>query len=70
MQPNSEVPTVERFFLRFVSEDKGAVTVDWVVLRAGVVGLTAAIYGTLNDGTTNVASDTGEYVSDLQPGQF
>lgn len=61
---------MERFFKRFVSEDKGAVTVDWVVLCAGVVGLTAAVYGSLNDGTTNVADQTSDYVSALQPGTF
>ena len=61
---------MERFFERFVSEDKGAVTVDWVVLTAGVVGLTAAVYGSLNDGTRNVASDTGDYVAARAPGSF
>ncbi|MDU8927328.1 hypothetical protein RXV86_08020 [Alisedimentitalea sp. MJ-SS2] len=61
---------MERFFERFVSEDKGAVTVDWVVLCAGVVGLTAAVYSTLNDGTTNVADQTAGYVGALDPGGF
>ncbi|MDQ2090119.1 Flp family type IVb pilin [Marimonas arenosa] len=61
---------MERFFKRFVSEDKGAVTVDWVVLCAGVVGLTAAVYGTLNDGTSNVASGAGAALGQMEAGNF
>ena len=29
------------YFLRFLSDDSGAVTVDWVVLTAAIVGLAA-----------------------------
>ncbi|MEZ5716207.1 MAG: hypothetical protein R3D85_14270 [Paracoccaceae bacterium] len=61
---------MERFFLRFVSEDKGAVTVDWVVLTAGVVGLAAAIIGAIYDGNSDLATNTGDYISDRQAGNF
>ncbi|MCH2163826.1 MAG: hypothetical protein MK098_04110 [Marinovum sp.] len=38
-------------FKRFLQEEDGAVTVDWVVITAGVVGLAVGIYGTLEANT-------------------
>ena len=35
------------FFKRFAQDESGAVTVDWVVLTAAVVGLAIAIGGTI-----------------------
>lgn len=61
---------MERFFLRFVSEDKGAVTVDWVVLCAGIVTLAAAIFGSIQDGTTNMTSETAQYLDEREAGNF
>ena len=61
---------MERFFLRFVSEDKGAVTVDWVVLTAGVVGLAAAVIGSIYDGNSDLATNTGTYLNDRSAGNF
>lgn len=46
---------------RFSTDDSGAVTVDWVVLTAAIVGLGLIILGTTAGGITeasvNVAAD-------------
>ena len=45
----------------FLEEDSGAVTVDWVVLTAAVVGLAMAAWATIyNSSVTGVASSTGD----------
>ncbi len=40
----------------FAKDDSGAVTVDWVVLTAALVGIALALVSTINDGLT-VASE-------------
>ncbi|MGX9357025.1 hypothetical protein ACS3SW_18225 [Roseobacteraceae bacterium S113] len=37
--------------LSFLRREDGAVTVDWVVITAAVVGISAGIYGTLETNT-------------------
>lgn len=54
----------------FFAGDEGAVTVDWVVLSAAVVGLMAAGYGFLRDGAIDLADGTEEYMQTTDPGQF
>ena len=39
------------FIKNFGKDEDGAVTVDWVVLTAAVVGLAAAAYGSFKDNT-------------------
>jgi Flp pilus assembly pilin Flp len=50
-----------KFITRFFNEQDGAVTVDWVVLTAAVVGLSVAAVATVQDGVGNLAGaiDTG-----------
>ena len=50
-----------KFINRFFNEQDGAVTVDWVVLTAAVVGLSVAAVATVQDGVGNLAGaiDTG-----------
>ena len=55
---------------RFFKKDDGAVTVDWVVLSAAVVGLMAAGYGAMKDGTTDLADGTESYMSSVEVGSF
>ena len=50
------------FFKKFSQDDAGAVTVDWVVLTAAIVGLGVVILGTVGDGVNTVA---GTIQSDL-----
>jgi Flp pilus assembly pilin Flp len=54
---------------RFLNDDSGAVTVDWVVLTAGVVGLGFLALGPIFSGTTNIASVISTRVSQTQIGQ-
>lgn len=58
---------MERFFKRFVSEDKGSVTADWVVLVAGVIMLCGAVITSLGTGATDVADDTSTYIENYNP---
>ncbi|ABV92873.1 hypothetical protein Dshi_1132 [Dinoroseobacter shibae DFL 12 = DSM 16493] len=41
----------------FRSEEDGAVTVDWVVLTAAIVGLGIAVYGVVSGGIANLSGD-------------
>ena len=38
----------------FAADESGAVTVDWVVLTAAIVGLGIAVIASVRDGTTSV----------------
>lgn len=40
----------------FRNDEAGAVTVDWVVLTAAIVGLGIAVVASVRTGSTNVAS--------------
>lgn len=44
-----------KFFKNFSKDEDGAVTVDWVVLTAAVVGLGIAGVATVNDGIGSLA---------------
>ena len=50
---------------RFARDDNGAVTVDWVVLTAAVVGLGVAILSTVSGGATDLAGDINQNVGDM-----
>jgi len=39
----------------FAADESGAVTVDWVVLTAAIVGLGIAVVASVRSGTTSVA---------------
>lgn len=41
----------------FRNEEDGAVTVDWVVLTAAIVGLGIAVYGVVSGGIANLSGD-------------
>ena len=44
-----------KFFKNFRKDEDGAVTVDWVVLTAAVVGLAIAAYGAIETETDKLA---------------
>ncbi len=50
----------------FVSNDSGAVTVDWVVLTAGLVGLGLAVSAVVSGGVGDLSSDVGSQLSDQE----
>ena len=43
----------------FRADEDGAVTVDWVVLTAAIVGLGIAVLAAVKTGTVNMATDIG-----------
>jgi hypothetical protein len=47
----------------FLSDDDGAITVDWVVLTAAVVGLGAIVLAALRGNMGELSSDVGEFQS-------
>lgn len=48
---------------RFLAAPSGAVTTEWVVLTAAIVGLTLAMFGAVHRGSTDLARDVGASVS-------
>jgi Flp pilus assembly pilin Flp len=53
-----------KFFKNFSKDEDGAVTVDWVVLTAAVVGLGIAGVSTVNTGIGNLATTIEADLSD------
>ncbi len=51
------------FIKNFRNDEDGAVTVDWVVLTAAVVGLAIAAYGTIETQTTALIDDAAANVT-------
>ncbi|MGR3548167.1 MAG: Flp family type IVb pilin [Roseovarius sp.] len=51
-----------KFFKNFSKDEDGAVTVDWVVLTAAVVGLGIAGVSTVSTGIENLATTIGTEV--------
>ena len=47
----------------FANDESGAVTVDWVVLTAAVVGLAIGVMSTITSNTDNLASDIASAIS-------
>jgi Flp pilus assembly pilin Flp len=47
------------FLKRFAQDESGAVTVDWVVLCAAVVGIGIAVAGAMQTSIKGVADDIG-----------
>lgn len=54
-------------FSRFINSEDGAVTVDWVVLTAAIVGLGIAVIGTVSNGALNNADGLGAHLSSIEP---
>lgn len=49
----------------YIANDDGAVTVDWVVLTAAIVGLAAIAFLELSGGVSSVGSKTGNVLSSI-----
>lgn len=58
------------FIKNFSNDEDGAVTVDWVVLTAAVVGLAVAAYGSIKDGAIALTADTATYMGSQDPGSL
>ncbi|MGQ3487210.1 hypothetical protein [Roseovarius pacificus] len=53
-----------KFINQFVKDEDGAVTVDWVVLTAAVVGLGVAGVAAVKGGVDSLAGSIGSQMSD------
>lgn len=56
-----------KFFKNFSKDESGAVTVDWVVLTAAVVGLAVAAYSSIETGASNLTAATNTFMADQDP---
>jgi Flp pilus assembly pilin Flp len=48
------------FLKTFAADESGAVTVDWVVLTAALVGLGLAVMGVVRGGVNDLTTDISE----------
>jgi len=55
------------FIKNFRKDENGAVTVDWVVLTAAVVGLAVAAYSSISGGATTLTGNTSTYLDGRNP---
>ncbi|MDJ1006958.1 MAG: hypothetical protein QNJ13_03960 [Paracoccaceae bacterium] len=53
------------FITRFLKSEDGAVTVDWVVLTAGIVGLGVAIIGGISSSAVNQSTGVGAHIDTM-----
>ncbi|MBF9049145.1 hypothetical protein GTA62_03110 [Roseobacter sp. HKCCD9010] len=51
----------------FAASESGAVTVDWVVLTAAIVGLGLAVMAVVSGGVENLSTDIGQALTDTDP---
>ncbi|KEJ96276.1 hypothetical protein [Pseudosulfitobacter pseudonitzschiae] len=58
------------FFKNFRASEAGAVTVDWVVLTAAVVGLAIAAYSSIETGASKLTADTNSFLGTQKPGDI
>ena len=59
-----------KFIKNFRKDENGAVTVDWVVLTAAVVGLAVAAYGSIESGASTLTSDTDTFLGSQTVGDI
>ncbi len=52
-----------KFIKNFRKDEDGAVTVDWVVLTAAVIGLAAVAYNQIESGASDLAGDVNTALS-------
>ncbi|RMA44248.1 Flp family type IVb pilin [Rhodophyticola porphyridii] len=51
----------------FFADESGAVTVDWVVLTAALVGLGLAVISVVSGGMEELSTDIGQALTDTDP---
>ncbi|AXI45718.1 hypothetical protein C1J03_06535 [Sulfitobacter sp. SK012] len=56
-----------KFIKNFRNDEDGAVTVDWVVLTAAVVGLAVAAYSSIESGAEDLTSSTSTFLGTQDP---
>ncbi len=53
---------INTFLDRFRNNDRGAVTVDWVVITAGVLALLLSIMALVGSEAETLATETGTFI--------
>ena len=53
--------------VKFLRCDEGAVTVDWVVLSAGVVAIAVAIFLSMQDGALELTDNVSGFLATQNP---
>ncbi len=56
------------FIKNFRADEDGAVTVDWVVLTAAIVGLGIAVMASVRGGATDLAGDIADNLTETVVG--
>lgn len=56
-------------FNAFAADEEGAVTVDWVVLTAALVGLGLAVISVVSNGMEDLSEDLSTSLSDTDPNE-
>jgi len=56
-----------KFIKNFRKDENGAVTVDYVVLTAAVIGMAVAAYSSIQGGATTLTSDTATFLDTQTP---
>lgn len=56
-----------KFIKNFRKDEAGAVTVDWVVLTAAVVGLAVAAYTSIETGSAGLTANTSTFLGKQDP---
>lgn len=59
---------MERFINRFWGDEDGNVTIDWIVLTAGIVMLGAAVMVAVGPTTQDLADGTTDKINAIQMG--
>ncbi len=54
-------------FKNFATSESGAVTVDWVVLTAAIVGLGLAVMAVVSGGVEDLSNDISTSLSGIDP---
>lgn len=54
-------------FKNFATSESGAVTVDWVVLTAAIVGLGLAVMAVVSGGVEDLSNDISSSLVDIDP---
>jgi Flp pilus assembly pilin Flp len=53
-----------KLFKNFFADESGAVTVDWVVLTAAIVGLGIAVMASVSGGLEDLSNDIRDQLTD------
>ena len=61
---------LSKMFASFARNEEGAVTVDWVVLTAGIAALGLAVAITVGSSTKELADNIASYVDDTDTMSF